>query len=156
MARPQLTVLRGLLIVVAIRALVVGVPATFFPRSFYDDFPWFSSWVALLPPYNVHLVADVGGLQLCLGLLFAWAAYRPSRSLILPLGAVWTLAEVHHFLFHVTHLEAFSTADAIGQTTLLAVNILVPLAALRLAATELPREEVRPLHAAPRSTARET
>ena len=47
-----------------------------FPRSFYDDLPWFSSWASLLPPYNVHPVADVGRLQLCLGLLFAWAVYR--------------------------------------------------------------------------------
>lgn len=134
----RLTVLRVLLAVVAVRALVVGLPAALLPQSFYDDFPWFASWVSLLPPYNEHLVTDVGGLQLSFGLLFAWAAYRPSRPLVLPLCVVWTLAEVHHFLFHVTHLDAFPTADAIAQTAALAVNVVVPLVAIRLATTSLP------------------
>jgi hypothetical protein len=138
MARWQLIVLRGMLAVVAIRALVVGIPATFFPRSFYDDFPWFSSWVSLLPPYNDHLVAYVGGLQLCLGLLFAWGV-PPSRSLILPLSVVWTVAAVHHRLFHITQLEGVPTADALGQTTLLAVYVVVPLIELRLALVHLRR-----------------
>jgi hypothetical protein len=138
----QLTALRVLLATAAIRALLVGLPATLFPRSFYDDFPWFSSWVSLLPPYNEHLTADVGGLQLAFGLLFVWAAYRPSRSLVRPLAVVWTLAEIHHFLFHVTHLDGFPTADAIGQTVLLAINVVVPILAIAL--TRSVRDARRP------------
>lgn len=138
MARnPHLTALRVVLAVAAVRALLVGLPATFFPRSFYDDFPWIASWVSLLPPYNEHLTADVGGLQLAFGLLFAWAAYRPSRSLVLPLAAVWTVAEIHHFVFHVTHLEGYSTTDAVGQTTVFAINMVVPVLAFVLARSEV-------------------
>ena len=48
--------------------LFVGTWATFFPRSFYDDFPAGSghAWVAADGPYNEHLVRDVGALNLAL------------------------------------------------------------------------------------------
>jgi len=42
---------------------LVGFWALLAPRSFYDDFPGGGrSWVSALPPYNEHLVRDVGGL----------------------------------------------------------------------------------------------
>ena len=48
----------------------VGFWAQLAPQSFYDDFPGGGgTWVSALPPYNEHLVRDVGGLNLALVLL---------------------------------------------------------------------------------------
>src|SRR5882757_2805799 len=59
----------------AAAAILIGVTAAFAPRTFYDDFPFVTHWVELLPPYNEHLVTDVGGLYLGFAVLFAWAAW---------------------------------------------------------------------------------
>jgi hypothetical protein len=131
-----MTPLRLLLAALAVSALSVGIPASFAPQAFYDDFPWLASWVSLLPPYNQHLVTDVGGLQLAFGLLFAWAAYRPSRALVVPVCLAWSVSQLLHFVFHMTHLQDFGTADAIAQSLSLAFVTLVPLIAARLSAEE--------------------
>jgi hypothetical protein len=130
------TPLRLLLAALAISTLSVGIPASLMPQAFYDDFPFLASWVSLLPPYNHHLVTDVGGLQLAFGVLFAWAAYRPARELVIPVCLAFALSQVLHFLFHMTHLEDFGTADAIAQSLSLAFVTLAPLLAARLSASE--------------------
>jgi hypothetical protein len=131
-----MTGLRVALGLLAVYAAFVGVPATLAPRGFYDDFPFFASWVDLLPPYNQHLITDVGGSYLAFALLFAWAAARPSRELVIPVCSAWALAAALHWVYHVTHLGGFGTADAIAQTAGLAAVLLLPflaLAALRQA-----------------------
>jgi hypothetical protein len=122
--------LRAALVLLSLYALAVGLPAAVVPRRFYDDFPFVASWVDRLPPYNQHLVSDVGGFYLGFALLFAWAAVRPSRELVVPLCVAWALAAALHLLFHVTHLAGFPTADAIAQTVALALVLLLPFAAL--------------------------
>lgn len=128
----RLPQVRLLLVVLAVAPLTVGVLASFAPRAFFDDFPFFAAWVANLPPYNEHLVTDVGGLQLAFGLLFAYAAWRPSRELVVPLCAGWAVSQVLHNLFHLRHLEPFTTADAIGQTVALLAVLALPLLIIRL------------------------
>ena len=132
----RLTLLRAVLGALAFSALLVGVLASFAPRSFYDDFPLGATWVALLPPYNEHLVTDVGGFQLAFGLLFAYAAWRPARELVVPLCAAWLVSQVLHFVFHVTHLEDFGVGDAIAQTVALAAVVVLPAGAIWLARRE--------------------
>jgi hypothetical protein len=53
---------RTALVVLALSAAFTGLPAALAPRTFFDDFPFLSAWVELLPPYNEHLVTDVGAL----------------------------------------------------------------------------------------------
>lgn len=125
MADPPLV--RISLILLALATLSIGIPATFAPEAFYEDYPFFSSWVRLLPPYNHHLVSDVGGLYLGFAAIFAWAARRPSPQLVLPLCWGFLLSQVIHFLFHADHLEGFSTGDAIAQTISLGLLVLLPL-----------------------------
>jgi hypothetical protein len=129
-APARLTGLRMALALLSLSALAVGLPAAVVPRRFYDDFPFVASWVDRLPPYNQHLVMDVGAFYLAFALLFAWAAVRPSRALVVPLCAAWALAAAVHLGFHVTHLGGFPTADAIAQTASLALVLLLPFAAL--------------------------
>jgi len=100
------------------------------PRSFYDDFPFLASWVDLLPPYNQHLVTDVGGLYLGFALLFAWAARTLQPTLVRAACSAWLLAGSLHLLFHATHLENFGTADAVAELASLAFLLVPPLAAI--------------------------
>lgn len=104
--------LTATLLGLAAGALTVGVPATVAPHAFYAGFPWFSHWVDRLPPYNQHLTTDVGELQLAFGLLFLWAAWRPSRTLVVPVSLAWALSQSLHAGYHLLHLQGFSAADA--------------------------------------------
>lgn len=115
------------LILLALATLSIGLPAAFAPERFYEEYPFFASWVRLLPPYNEHLVSDVGGLYLGFAAIFGWAAWRPAPALVLPLCWGFLLSQVIHFLFHVDHLEGFSTADATAQTIGLGLLVLLPL-----------------------------
>jgi hypothetical protein len=125
MSRSEARLVRLALAQLALAALAVGVLALFFPRTFFDSFPFLTDWVDLLPPYNAHLTTDVGELQLAFGLLFAYAAARPTRALVVPVCLAWAASQLLHLAFHLAHLERFGTADAIAQTVTLAVVALV-------------------------------
>lgn len=111
-------------------ALSVGLPATLAPQTFYDDFPFVAHWVDLLPPYNEHLVTDVGGLYLGFAVIFVWAARTLQPTLVRAACSAWLLAASLHFLFHATNLDRFSTADAIAELASLAFLLVPPLAAI--------------------------
>jgi hypothetical protein len=107
-------------------ALTIGLTATAVPRTFYDDFPFLTTWVSLLPPYNEHLVTDVGGLYLGFAVLFAWAARTLERTLVRALCIAWLLTASLHLVFHVGHLEGFGTADAIAEIASLTLLLVPP------------------------------
>ena len=109
---------------------LIGLTAAISPRTFYDDFPFLAHWVDLLPPYNEHLVTDVGGLYLGFALLFAWAARTLERALVRPLCLAWLLTATLHLIFHARHLDGFSTADAVAELASLALLLAPPLLAL--------------------------
>jgi hypothetical protein len=53
--------------ILAVLQVIIGVWALFAPTGFYGSFPLPGhSWISLLPPYNEHLVRDVGELSLVL------------------------------------------------------------------------------------------
>ena len=122
-------VLRAGLLVLAATQAFVGLWALPAPRSFYDDFPTPGrSWVSALPPYNEHLVRDVGALRLAVTVLRVAAAIWLDRRLVaitLELFAVWT---VPHVVFHSFHLHGFSALDATLQTIGFAIEVVVALA----------------------------
>jgi len=121
---------RGALAILLLSALAVGLPATLAPHAFYDGFPFIRHWVDLLPPYNEHLVTDVGGLYLGFAVLFAWAAWSLQPTLVRAAGAAWLLWAAIHLAFHATHLEGFSSGDAIAQLASLAFLLLPPPVAI--------------------------
>lgn len=118
------------LIVLLVATASIGLTATLAPRSFYDDFPFFASWVELLPPYNEHLVTDVGGLYLGFTVLFAWAARTLDRVLVRALCTAWLLTATIHLVFHAGHLGGFSTADAIAEIASLGLLLIPPVVAI--------------------------
>jgi hypothetical protein len=108
-----------------VSAATIGLTAALVPRTFFDDFPFVAQWVELLPPYNEHLVTDVGGLYLGFAVLFAWAAWTLDRTLVHAVSAAWLLTATIHLVFHSGHLAGFGTADAIAELVTLAL-LLVP------------------------------
>lgn len=124
MRNPQLA--RAALILLFVSALLIGFTATAFPRTFYDDFPFVSHWVDLLPPYNEHLVTDVGGLYLGFALLLGWAAWSLDPTLIRAVSCAWLLTATLHLVFHASHLERFETADAVAEVASLALLLVPP------------------------------
>jgi hypothetical protein len=132
--KPVIT--RVALWILAAEAAAVAVPALLAPRYFYDSFPFGASWVDMLPPFNQHLISDIGGFYLAFAVLFAWAAVTLRRPLIVPLCIAWAFAAVVHFVYHVTHLDGWDAADAIAQTITLALVLALPL----IAAAAAPHE----------------
>ncbi len=115
-------------------AALIGLTAALAPHAFYDDFPFIAHWVDLLPPYNEHLVTDVGGLYLGFALLFAWSAWSLERVLLRAVCFAWLLTATLHLVFHVRHLDGFSTNDAVAEIASLALLLVPPPLALWAAA----------------------
>jgi hypothetical protein len=120
---------RAALWLLALEAAAVAVPASLAPRYFYDSFPFGASWVERLPPFNRHLVSDVGGFYLAFALLFAWAAVTLRRALIVPLCTAWAIAALVHFVYHATHLDGWDAGDAVAQMLSLAIVVALPVVA---------------------------
>lgn len=121
---------RVALAILFLSAASIGLVATFAPHAFYDDFPFLRHWVDLLPPYNEHLVTDVGGLYLGFAVLFAWAARTLQPTLVRAACTAFLLTAVLHLGFHVTHLDNFDTGDAIAQVASLAFLLIPPPVAI--------------------------
>lgn len=123
--------LRGGLFFLTAAAAVPGIWATLWPRSFFDDFPGLGfSWVQLYPPFNEHLVRDVGGLYLAFAVLFAITTRLMGRRLTRVALVAWLFFAVPHLFFHLTHLDGIESGDAIGQAISLGLLVLVPLGLL--------------------------
>jgi nucleoside-diphosphate-sugar epimerase len=132
--RPMSGVVKVLLALLVVSGLAVGLQAQFFPRSFYDDFPFGRGWVAADGPYNEHLVRDVGGLNLALAAVslaaLAWARITWAR-----LAAVaWLIYGVPHFVYHLGHLQGLDAADKVGEVASLGLGVVLATALLVAAA----------------------
>jgi hypothetical protein len=122
--------LRVTLACLAFSAAVPGLQATISPSSFYDGFPFGRAWVQMLPPFNERLIRDVGNYKLAFATLFAWAAWRPSRELVVPLASAWSVAALLHAVYHALHLDGFGAGDAIALTAVLAAALALPVLAI--------------------------
>jgi hypothetical protein len=124
-ARPSL---RPALLVLMLTQVVVGTWQLLLPRSFYNLY-----WVELLPPYNEHLMRDVGGLNLGLAVVLGASALIMERRLVATALLAYLTFAVYHLVFHVTHLENFPQADAVAQTSVLTLGVVFPLVLLLVA-----------------------
>jgi hypothetical protein len=125
--------IRAGLIFLAVAQGLVGLVQLFAPRWFYEDFPLPAMpWVSLLPPYNEHLMRDVGALTLAYVLVLTAAAIWMERRLVQVALAANLVFTVPHFAFHITHLDHYPTGSAIGQTIALGLGVLIPATLLAL------------------------
>jgi Domain of unknown function (DUF4345) len=115
----------------AIVALQIGVWAQFAPRSFYDDFPGLGrAWVSVDGPYNEHLVRDVGGLYLALGVVIVAAMVTLARGLVATASLAVLASGVPHAVYHVTHRDGLAAGDLAVSLTGLVLVAVIPVALL--------------------------
>jgi hypothetical protein len=123
--------IRAGLVVLAVGQGLAALWALASPRGFYEGFPGFGHhWVSALPPYNEHLVTDYGGGFLALSVLAGLAAILMERRLVQVTAICWLVASVPHFIFHLTTLASYGTADALGNVISLAGFVVIPAAIL--------------------------
>ncbi len=105
---------------------VIGLWALIAPAAFYSGFPAAGhAWVAMLPPYNEHLVRDVGALSLALAVLLAAALVSAERRLVIVAVSAYSVYALPHTAFHGLHLEGFSRFDAAAQMAGFAFQLLL-------------------------------
>ena len=115
-------------IAMALTTLGIGLWQAFLPLAFYRDFPGIGHpWIAFLPPYNEHLVRDVGEGNLAMGILFTWGAATLDRRLLRATSVAWIVAASAHFIYLLFNLASFDLLDQITQTIALGVVILLPV-----------------------------
>jgi hypothetical protein len=119
----------------ALSFLLIGIWAQFFPQSFYNDFPGLGrAWVRLDGPFNEHLIRDVGGLNLGLGLAAIFALYFPHARFIQVVSLVMFVYGLPHYVYHLAHLSVLpTTLDQIANIALLGLNVFIPLALMIVA-----------------------
>jgi hypothetical protein len=116
---------RVVLAILAFTGAVVGLWATFAPRSFYENFPGGGrNWVSPDGPYNEHLVRDVGELNLALLVVTLFALVTLSRSLVLATALAWLVYGVPHLVYHLRNLDPFSGDDVITIPVTLALGVV--------------------------------
>ncbi|MBS1861107.1 MAG: hypothetical protein JSS68_05280 [Actinobacteria bacterium] len=128
MRRPGLA--RGALLLLCAYCLFIGFVALAAPRTFYDDFPFLAHWVDKLPPYNGHLITDVGGLYIGFAVVIGLAAWRLERNLVIAACAGFLTVSVPHLLYHATHLAGFGEVDGIVEMAALTSLLVPPIVAL--------------------------
>lgn len=100
----------------AVSEVLIGGWALLLPQQFFTAFPAAGhAWVALLPPYNEHLVRDIGALSLALTVVLAAAAVSANPLLIRVAAVASACYTVPHTLFHGLHLHDFTIVDAAAQ-----------------------------------------
>jgi nucleoside-diphosphate-sugar epimerase len=121
---------RILLWLLAASGLAIGVYAEFFPRAFYDDFPFGRNWVAHDGPYNEHLIRDFGAMNLALAAVTLVALYYATRAAARAAAIGWIVFSVPHAVYHFRNLGHYDTADQIGNVVTLTFGVALAVAAL--------------------------
>ncbi len=128
MRSPRLA--RYALLAVVVYCLFIGLSAYVVPHTFFTDFPFLAHWVERLPPYNEHLVSDVGGLYLGFAVVLGVAAWRLERGLIVAACAGFLTVTALHLLFHITHMENIDALEGAEELAALASLAIPPCVAL--------------------------
>jgi hypothetical protein len=107
--------------------------AYFAPARFFTDFPGFGHrWTAAYPPFNEHLIADLGATFLTIGALLVVAAVLDDRRVTAVVLAGAMLFNLLHLLFHATHRGTMAGADYPVSLLALLFGVLAPAALLAL------------------------
>lgn len=127
---------RFTLIQLGVIQVALGLYALFFPRSFYEDFPFGLGWVEALPAYNEHLLIDFGGLYLATAVMLIAASLRLERRWVVISLLAYLAFSIPHTTWHLFNLEPYTTGNAIGNVVALSATVLLPLGVLALVARE--------------------
>jgi hypothetical protein len=115
-----------------------GLWARIWPRQFFDSFPGFGHhWTAAYPPYNEHLVTDLGSTFLTLAFLLAAAAVLNQRSVRTVVLGGTIVFNALHLAFHAGHQGEMAGFDLGASLVTLALGVLAPVLLLGLDHVEL-------------------
>jgi hypothetical protein len=110
-----------------------GVWARLWPRPFFDTFPGLGHrWTAAYPPYNEHLVADLGSTFLTLGFLLAAAAVLDDRRLRRLALAGVIVFNTSHLAFHAVRHGDLHGFDLTASLATLVLGVVGPAILLGL------------------------
>jgi hypothetical protein len=107
--------------------------AWFAPRSFFAGFPGFGHrWTAAYPPYNEHLVTDLGATFLTLSFLLVIAAALGDRRVALVVLAGVLLFDALHLAYHAGASGQLGPHDYLASIVALTLGVLVPVGLLAM------------------------
>jgi len=125
--------------------LAWGVGAIVAPRWFFDTFPGFGRhWTAAYPPYNEHLMTDVGAAFLALGVILLIAAGMRDRKVTNVVLIGLLTFSMAHLVFHSRHPGSLTGADLAASLVSLALGVVVPAIILIVNAARGPRRGTAP------------
>ncbi|MFB9234787.1 hypothetical protein ACFFWC_04440 [Plantactinospora siamensis] len=109
------------------------MPAAAAPRWFFDSFPGLGhAWTAAYPPYNEHLVTDLGAAFLTLGALLLAAAWLADRRVTLVVLGGVLLYSCVHLAFHLLRHGTLGGVDLAASLVALALGVGIPAVLLVL------------------------
>jgi hypothetical protein len=121
-------VLRAGLAVLGGLHLSWGVAAMAAPRWFFDHFPGFGQrWTAAYPPYNEHLLVDVGAAFATLGLLLLAAAVLADRRVTAVVLAGLVVFSGLHLGYHAVRPGGLAGGSLAGSLVTLVAGVVAPL-----------------------------
>jgi hypothetical protein len=129
-------IMRIVLVIWAAVSLQLAGWAILAPRSFYDDYPGFGRhWVSVDGPYNEHFVRDFGALNLALAVVTIAALITLSRPMVIAVAVAWLAWGVPHLVYHLRHLDLYSTTDQVLNVVALAALPVIAVVVLALTLT---------------------
>jgi hypothetical protein len=117
----------GLVATLAVPQVLIGAWAFLAPHSWFFSFPGFAPrLVAAEPPYNRHLVSDVGAGFLAIGIALLVAALWASRAGIRVALVAYVAFTVPHVVYHVGHpADALSGSENVLNVVALGSGLLL-------------------------------
>jgi hypothetical protein len=110
-----------------------GLWAVVTPESFFLTFPGFGHhWTAAYPPYNEHLVSDLGAIFLTLAVLLGIAAVLDERKVTLTVLAGVTVFNGLHVVFHLGHHGMLTGVDLVASLVVLGAGVAGPAVLMAL------------------------
>ena len=110
-----------------------GVWAVAAPKKFFDTFPgWGHHWTGAYPPYNQHLVSDLGATFVTLAVLLGVAAWLDDRRVTGVVLAGVLVFNSLHLAFHAAHHGTLMGADLGLSLASLALGVVGPVVLLAL------------------------
>jgi hypothetical protein len=113
--------------------LLFGVPAVVAPQWYFDNFPGAGHrWTAAYPPYNEHLMTDVGATFTTLGVILAVAAVMMDRRVTNVVLIGLLVFSALHLSYHGRHHGALQGGELLASLLSLTAGVLAPIALLWL------------------------
>ncbi len=117
-----------LLVFFGLLEAVVGTWVLISPTGFYTDFPGFrTGWVSMDGPFNQHLLADFGGLNLALAAMLIGTAVIGTTIATRVVAIGTFLYGLPHFLYHLGHVSHFEQIDQVLIIATTAVGVVLPV-----------------------------